>query len=134
MIVAGKLKVVVMEPRGWLQIAPRDRNLPAPRQRTAAWGSRERLGACGNAGGWEHRVQCRTRSAETLHFVHSSVLGGHFSNLFPVRLLDPQNAHLGLEKKHPLRLPYPFVRAVSMPNTCIFVFQTGDPSSSFKPR
>lgn len=43
-------------------------------------------------------MQCRTGSAETLHFVHSSVLGGHFSNLFPVRLLDPQNTHLGLEK------------------------------------
>lgn len=79
-------------------------------------------------------MQCRTGSAETLHFVHSSVLGGHFSNLFPVRLLGPpKNAHLGLEK-HPLRLPHPFVRAVSMPDTCIFVFQMGDAPSSFKPR
>lgn len=71
---------------------------PAPRQWTAVWGSRGRLGACGNAGGWERRVQCRAGSAETLHFVHSSVPGGHFSNFFPVMLLDPQNAHLGLEK------------------------------------
>lgn len=36
-------------------------------------------------------------------------------------------------KKHPLRLPYAFVRAVSMPNTRIFIFQMGDPPSSFKP-
>lgn len=96
-----------MEPRGWLQIAPRDRSPSAPRQWTAAWGSRGRLGACGNAGGWERRVQCRTGSAKTLHFVHSSVLGGHFSNFFLVRLLDPQNAHLGLEKTSS-QAPQPF--------------------------
>lgn len=59
-------------------------------------GCRQR-GACGagSAG-----CNAELGSAETLHFVHSSGLSGHFFPLiFPVGLLDPppQNAHLGLE-------------------------------------
>lgn len=133
MIVAGKLKVVVMEPWGWLQIAPRDCSPPVPgsgQRHGGAGGVWEPVGMRG-AGSAGCNAELEAPKLCILCIVQCWV--AIFLIFFLSGCWTPKMLIWDL-KKHPVRLPSPFARAVSMPNTCIFVFQTGDPSSSFKPR
>lgn len=96
-----------MEPRGWLQIAPRDRNPPLPgsgQRHGGAGGVWEPVGMRG-AGSAGCNAELEAPKLCILCIVQCWV--AIFLIFFLVRLLDPKNAHLGLEKTSS-QAPQPF--------------------------